>query len=179
MTASVALGCLLTPLWLLLLGHAHLSPGPLVSELVLSVALPLTLGVAARTRYPQLGSHPGRFLDLAGLSLLLVVFVGTGYAATLFESSQLGQALLFAVALVAGGAAVGLFACWRISRSRPSRLAIAYPIAMREFGIAIAVALIVAPHAGGFGGVCGVIMMLSAALTATIVRRRTSTVERE
>lgn len=86
MTASVAVGCVLTPLWLLFLDHAHLSPGLLVSELVLSVAVPLVLGVAARTRFPQLGRHPGRFLDLAGLSLLLVVFVGTGYARPLFES---------------------------------------------------------------------------------------------
>lgn len=178
MTASVTVGCLLTPLWLLPLGQAHLSPGLLVSELVLSVALPLTLGIAARTRYPQLGNHPRRFLDLAGLSLLLVVFVGTGYARPLFESSQLGEALLVAGALVGGGAAVGLLACRQISRSRTSRVGLAYPIAMREFGIATAVALIVAPRAGGFGGVYGVLMMLTAALTAPVVRRQTPAVQK-
>jgi bile acid:Na+ symporter, BASS family len=173
MSVSVAVGCVLTPLWLLLLGHAHLNPGLLVSELVVSVALPLIVGVALRTRYPQLGNHHRRFLDLAGLSLLLVVFVGTGYARPLFESSQLAEALLFAVVLVAGGAAVGLLACRLISQSRPARLALAYPIAMREFGIATAVA----PRAGGFGGVYGVIMMLTAALTAMVVRRQASTVQ--
>jgi hypothetical protein len=43
---------------------------------------------------------------------------------------------------------------------------------MREFGIATAVALAVAPQAGGFGGVYGVVMMLSAAVAASIIRRR-------
>jgi len=173
MTASVAAGCVLTPLWLLLLGHAHLSPGGLVSELVLSVGLPLIVGVGARSRYPRLGNHPKRFLDLAGLSLLLVVFVGTGYARPLFESSQLGEALLFAAALVAGGAVIGLLASRLITPPRAIRLGLAYPIAMREFGIATAVALSIAPRAGGFGGIYGVVMMLTAALTAAIIRRRT------
>jgi predicted Na+-dependent transporter len=146
-----------------------------VSELVVSVALPLTVGMAARTRYPQLTHHPRRCLDLAGLSLLLVVFVGTGYARPLLGSSQLWEAVLFGFALVAGGAAVGMLAGWLISPSPPVRWGLAYPIAMREFGIATAVALVVAPRAGGFGGVYGVIMMLIATVTATLLRRRSPT----
>jgi predicted Na+-dependent transporter len=172
MTASVALGCVLTPLWLLALGHAGVSPGELVPELVLSVALPLAAGVTVRSRYAGVGAYPSRFLDLSGISLLLVVFVGAGYARPLFTSARIGQAIAFAAVLVVSGAAVGTATGVRAARSTPIRLAVAYPIAMREFGIATAVALLVAPRAAGFGGLYGLMMMFIAAGTASVIRRR-------
>lgn len=176
MTLSVALGCVLTPLWLLLLHHGHVGPATLVPELVLSVALPLAAGVALRSRLPALGAHPRRCLDLAGVSLLLVLFVGAGYARRLVETVQLGQAVLLALVIVAGGAA----AAWAFASAvphpasgpAPGRVGLAFPIGMREFGIATAVALIVAPPAAGFGGLYGVIMMTLAAATASVLRRR-------
>lgn len=175
MTISVALGCVLTPLWLLLLHHAHVDPATLVPELVLSVTLPLAGGVVLRSRFGRLARHPRRFLDLAGLSLLLVVFVGAGYARPLFESAQLGGAVLFAAALVFAGALTAVTFSRLVPGARSRRIGLAYPIGMREFGIATAVAVTVAPRAGGFGGVYGVMMMIAAAVSAAALRRRSRT----
>lgn len=171
MTASVAIGCLLTPLWLLF-AHDHVDPGTLVPELLLSVALPLTGGIALRSRYPQLVAHPRRFLDLAGISLLLVVFVGAGYARPIFGSARLADAALFAALLVAGGTVVAVAFGRFVPGSGSHRLGLAFPIGMREFGIATAVAVTIAPRAAGFAGVYGVVMMVVAATTASISRRR-------
>lgn len=175
MTTSVALGCVLTPLWLLLLHHARVDPATLVPELVLSVALPLAGGVIVRSHFARLADHPRRFLDLAGLSVLLVVFVGAGYARPLFESAQLGGAVLFAAALVVAGALIAAAFGRLLPGARSRRVGLAYPIGMREFGIATAVAVAVAPRAGGFGGVYGVMMMLAAAATAAAMRRKSRT----
>ncbi len=73
-------GCILTPLWLALLGrHAgNVDRWSIVFELVVSVALPLVAGVMIRTSSAVVARHPRRCLDLAGVSLLLVVFVGVG-----------------------------------------------------------------------------------------------------
>lgn len=60
MTASVALGCVLTPLWLLLLHGGHVDPATLIPELVLSVALPMAAGVALRSRSTRLAEHHRR-----------------------------------------------------------------------------------------------------------------------
>ena len=62
MSTSVALGCVLTPLWLVLIGEqtAHVDRWSLVSELLLSVALPLVVGVTSRTRLPTIAKHPRR-----------------------------------------------------------------------------------------------------------------------
>lgn len=175
MTTSVAFGCVLTPLWLLLLHQAHVDPATLVSELVLSVALPLAGGVALRSHLGRLADHPRRSLDVAGVSLLLVVFVGAGYARPLFESAQLGRAVLFAAALVVAGAVIAVTFSRLVPGAWSRRVGLAYPIWMREFGIATAVAITVAPRAGGFGGVYGVMMMLAAAATAVAIRRKSRT----
>lgn len=178
MTMSVALGCVLTPLWLILLQHGHVDPAVLVPELALSVTLPLVVGVTLRNRVPILSSHPGRCLDLAGLSLLLVLFVGAGYARPLLETAQLGEAVLLALVLGAGGASVAWAFTARALGSVPWRVSLAFPIGMREFGIATAVALTVAPQSAGFSGLYGVIMMTLAAATATALRRRARRDER-
>ncbi len=172
MTASVAAGCVLTPAWLLLLAHGHVDPGGLVPELVLSVAVPLAAGVAVRSRTPRLAAHPRPLLDLSGAGLLLVVFVGAGGARSLLLSAGIGKALLFAALLVLAGSIVaGTFAALA-GGAAERRIALGCPIAMREFGIATAVALAIAPGSAGFGGVYGVVMMLGAAAAATVMRRR-------
>jgi len=170
MTASVGLGCVLTPLWLLLLHGPGVGPGGLVTELLLSVALPLGVSVVLRTRLPALAAHPRRCLDLAGCGLLLVVFVGAGEARGIFLSGRLGLAVACAGVLTLAGAAAGLLA-GSIARTTAERLALAYPVGMREFGIATAVAIAVVPRAAGFGGLYGVVMMLAATASAGLLRR--------
>ncbi len=171
MTASVAMGCVLTPMWLLL-AHGHVDPGTLAPELLLSVALPLAGGVTIRSRYPELAAHRRRFLDLAGISLLLVVFVGAGYARPVLGSARLVDTALFAALLVAGGAVVAVAFGRFVPGSGSQRLGLAFPIGMREFGISTALAVTIAPRAAGFAGVYGVIMMVVAATIASISRRR-------
>jgi BASS family bile acid:Na+ symporter len=176
MTASVATGCVLTPLWLTLLGRhsGSFNHWSIVFELVVSVALPLIVGVAIRTRSAAVARHPRRCLDAAGISLLLVVFVGAGAARPLLLSSQIAQALLLAVALVVFGGVLGTVVAWAMGRTRSIGLALAFPIGMREFGIATAVALSIAPGAAGFGGLYGIIMMISAAGVAFLAGPRKS-----
>lgn len=174
MTLSVAASCLLSPLWLGLLGpHSNgVGRGSLVVELVLSIGLPMLLGVLARERFARIAAHPRRCLDLAGVALLLVVFVGAGGARPLLFSARIGEATLLAVVLVLAGLGLGLLAirCWH--RQPAAGLAVAFPIGMREFGVATALALAVAPRAAGFGGLYGVLLMLAATLVAGVGKRR-------
>ena len=174
MTASVGVGCILTPLWLVLLGrHAGtVDRWSIVFELVVSVALPLVAGVMIRTRSAVVARHPRRCLDLAGFSLLLVVFVGAGAARPLLLSSRLAEAALLALALVVWGGLLGAAVGAAMGRTRPISLALGFPVGMREFGIATAVALSIAPGAAGFGGLYGIIMMLSAAGIAHVLSRK-------
>lgn len=171
MTASVGTACILTPVWLALLGrHAgSVDRQSIIVELVASVALPLVLGVVIRTHSAAVARHPRRCLDLAGVSLLLVVFVGAGAARPLLLSSRLGEALLFAVALVVWGGLLGGAVGAAAGRRRPVGLALAFPVGMREFGIATAVALSVAPRSAGFGGLYGIVMMLGATAVAHLL----------
>jgi len=180
MSTSVALGCILTPLWLTLLGdQSHrVDRGSLIAELVFSVALPLVAGVALRTRFTTLARHPRRWLDLAGISLLLVVFVGAGAARPVLLSARLGEAVALATALIVWGAALGAGVAISTRHARKIQLALAFPVGMREFGIATAVALSIAPRAAGFGGLYGVLMMLAAAGAAAGLRRGRETERR-
>lgn len=173
MTLSVALSCVVSPLWLILLeGRTGNASGlSLVAELVLSVGLPLGAGVAIRERWPRMATHPRRWLDLAGVSLLGVVFVGGGSARPLLLSGRITEALLFVAVLIVAGMALGSIA-FALGRRSPSvALGAAFPVGMREFGIATALALAVAPNAAGFGGLYGILMMLSATLLASAIRR--------
>ena len=103
------------------------------------------------------------------MSLLLVVFVGAGAARPLLVSARVGEALALASGLVVWGALLGtgVFAPHR--RDRSAGLALAFPLGMREFGIATAVALSVAPLAAGFGGLYGILMMFVAASSAALL----------
>lgn len=174
MTASVGLGCILTPIWLLALPSTggHVDRWSLVSELVLSVAVPLLLGVALRSRSRAVARRPRRCLDLAGISLVLVVFVGAGAARPLLLSADIGEAAALALALIAWGISLGAAVGVLTPAVRSIKLAVAFPVGMREFGIATAVALAVAPGAAGFGGLYGVLLMIASATLATITRRR-------
>jgi BASS family bile acid:Na+ symporter len=176
MTASVALGCVLTPLWLTVTWPrtTGFDLTSLVFELVLSVAVPLLVGVTLRSRVALVAAHPRRCLDLAGLSLILVVFVGAGQARPLLLSGQIGEAAGLAAALVAAGAILAAVVAVASKRPKPAALAIAFPLGMREFGIATAVALAVAPRAAGFGGLYGVLLMLASTTAAASLRPRSN-----
>jgi BASS family bile acid:Na+ symporter len=173
MAASVASSAVLTPLWVAALlgsGH-HVDRGGLVVELALSVALPLVAGTTVRTRWPAVARLDARWLDLAGLSLVLVVFVGAGSARPMLSGHMVGPAVAAAAALVVVGALVGGAVGMVVPGGRRARVAVAFPVAMREFGIATAVLLVVAPASAGFAGVYGIVLMLGATAAAGALRR--------
>lgn len=174
MATSLALGTILTPLWLSpALGHAAtVDRLALVTELAFSVTLPLLIGIALRSRFPALQAQRARSLDLSAFGVLLVVFVGAGQAHHLIFSGAILPAILLCIALQAVGYTVGSLFGLVVRAPLQIRQALLFPIGMREFGIAIAVALSVAPASAGLAGLYGVILMIGAPLVARVWRRQ-------
>lgn len=174
MVGSLALGCVLTPFWVrtALGGGVPVDEGGLIAELALSVALPLVVGVGARAAVPSVGRLRARSLDLSAVSVVAVVFVAAGSARSLLGSlglpATIGLCLLLQAIGYAGGAAVG----GALRLPRPERRALLFPLGMREFGIATAVALAVSPDAAAVGGVYGILVMLTGPGLAGWLRRR-------
>ncbi len=173
MAGSLALSTVLTPLWI----GAALGPTTaidersLMAELVFSVALPLLLGVALRTRFPLLARRRQVFLDVAAVSVILVVFVGAGSARGLPVSGVLLAVVLACVTLAVIGYAAGCGAGAVLRLSRAERRAILFPIGMREFGVATAVAVAIDPPAAAIAGLYGIIIMAASTAVASALAR--------
>ena len=174
MASSLALGTVLTPelVTLGLQGEARVDTPALLLELTLCVALPLVAGVALRTNVSALAGQAARCLDLAAISVVLVVFVAGGAARGIVGTLSLPAAVGACLGLQALSYAVGFVAGWVMRFPRAVRRAIIFPIGMREFGIATAVALTVTPEAAGVAGVYGVLVMITGPALAMNLRRR-------
>lgn len=174
MVASIASATLLTPAWVQIgLGSAaNVGPGPLVGELALCVALPLAASLAARHRLPALAGQAGRCLDIAAVSVVLVVGIAAAQARDLVTTPQIGMAVVLCLALLVTGylAGAGIGRLLRVERR--IRRAVLFPVGMREFGIAATVALAVRPEAAAIAGVYGILVMLTGPALAGRLRRR-------
>jgi BASS family bile acid:Na+ symporter len=172
--ASLAVGTVLTPLWLALsLGPGvHVDQVALITELAVSVSLPLVVAVVLRTRFDALARYGAAALDLAAISVVLVVFVAAGYARELSGWRAAAGAAVLALALQTGGYVLGWGASRALRFPRAVTRAVVFPIGMREFGIATAVALETAPSAAGVAGLYGVILMVSAPVLAGVMKPR-------
>lgn len=174
MSGSLALAIVLTPFWLLVgLGPAaRIRPTALILELTLSVLLPLAVGLIVRARFPRIACWRHRFLDLSAICLVLVVLAGTTNARGVLTSLAILTMLPPIIALLLAGGLVG----WGFGRVRrlPRRQAVAvgFPIGIREFGVAIAVAVVVAPRSAAVGGVYGILMVAAAGSLAAWMGRR-------
>jgi BASS family bile acid:Na+ symporter len=177
MAGSLASGTVLTPLWLSAVGGAglHVDSAPLIGELALSVVLPLVVGVALRTSIPAIAHHGARALDLSGLCVVLVVFVSVGAARTVVFSASLLVCVGLCLALLVACLAAGLALSRVVGGEQAAARALVFPIGMREFGIAAAVALVVSPPAVAVAGVYGALMMVAAPLLARVLRARAAT----
>jgi predicted Na+-dependent transporter len=174
MFGSVALSTILTPMWLVLaLGTgARIDETTLITELLLSIAVPLFAGITTRTIYPALGRHTPWFLDLSALSVLLVVFIGAGSARQHLHPNQITGALAVCLILLLAGLILGTL-LGVILRFPPSdRLALIFPIGMREFGVATAIALAVVPASVGIAGLYGILLMAGSTALASYFKRR-------
>ena len=173
---SLALGTVLTPLWAsaLLGGTVHVDRGALLVELALAVALPLAAGSALRTTVPRLAGLRHRALDLSALGVILVVFVSVGSARALVLSPSFLPGVLLCAALLAAAYGLGLGVAWPWRRRPQLWRALVFPVAMREFGIAAAVALVVSPSAVGLTGIYGAMLMITGPALARRLRARPS-----
>jgi len=174
MSGSLALSIVLTPFWLTVgLGSAvHVRPTSLALELALSVLLPLVVGITLRWRFPGIARWRHLLLDLSAACLVLVVLAGTTSARGVLTSPTILIMLPLVAALLAGGGLAG----WGLGRilqlRRRQALAVGFPIGIREFGVAIAVAVAVAPRSAAVGGVYGILMVAAAGTLASRMGRR-------
>jgi BASS family bile acid:Na+ symporter len=173
MAGSLALSTLVTPLWLAfaLGGATHVDESGLVVELLLSVLLPLCLGVAIRTAWPVIDRYHSWWLDLAAVSVVLVVFVGAGSARSSLNESLLVEAVSVCLILLLTGLGLGTVTGFLLRLQPTERRAVLFPIGMREFGVATAVALVVDPAAAGICGLYGIALMAGSAALATRLRQ--------
>ena len=169
MSSSLALSIVLTPFWLAVgLGSAvHIRPTSLALELALSVLLPLVAGITLRSRFPGIARWHHIFLDLSASCLVLVVLAGTTNTRGVLTSPAILTMLPFVAVLLAGGGLAG----WGFGRvlrlRRRQSIAVGFPIGIREFGVAIAVAVAVAPRSSAVGGVYGIVMVAAAGTLAS------------
>jgi BASS family bile acid:Na+ symporter len=169
---SLALGTVLTPLWVgAVLGPgAHIDRPALIAELTLSVAVPLFVGVSLRTWCPGLPRLRSRALDLSAVCVVLIVFVSVGSARAFVLSASLLPCIGLCAVLLLIGFGVGLALAWPWRHEAHLGRALLFPVGMREFGIAAAVALAVSPGAVGVAGVYGAMLMTTAPALARRLR---------
>jgi len=174
MAGSLALSVVLTPLWLGVgLGpSAHFDAVSIALELALSVLLPLLVGVSLRAILPGLARWRHHFLDLSAFCLVLVVLAGTASARPVLLSSSILVALGLVIGLLLWGGAVGIGLGRLLRLPHRQAAAVGFPVGIREFGVAIAVAVAVRPGASAVGGVYGIVMVAAAGTLASHIGQR-------
>jgi BASS family bile acid:Na+ symporter len=172
MAGSLALGIVLTPLWVsAVLGpSSHVDRLALIAELTLSVAVPMVVGVGVRTWWPGLHRLRSRALDLSAACVVLVVFVSVGSARAFVLSASLLPCIGLCAVLLVTGYGLGMALAWPWRHHAHLWRALLFPVGMREFGIAAAVALAVSPGAVGVAGVYGAMLMITAPALARRLR---------
>lgn len=172
MAGSLTLGTILTPLWLsaVMGSAAHVDRLALIAELTLSIAVPLLVGVGLRTSLPALSRLRSRALDLSAICVVLVVFVSVGSARAFVLSASLLPCLAICGGLIVVGYTLGLVVASPWRHQAHIWRALVFPVGMREFGIAAAVALAVSPGSVGVTGVYGAMLMITAPALARRMR---------
>jgi len=174
LSAGVLIGSTLTtvilagPVLTLEAGHAGVSPGTIMANLALVVALPLTAGIAVRWRVPAVA----RFEKPAGLTALVTVALLVALiAAEVHLSARYLTVASALLAFLAGSAVLG----WLLGlRSRrPARAALLLTTSMRDFAIAAGLA------AAAFGaaaaaplGLYGILVLVWGTAAAGFLRGR-------
>lgn len=172
MAGSLALGTLLTPLWVsaVLGAAAHVDRLALIAELALFVVVPLLVGVGLRTSVAAVDRLRARALDLSAVCVVLVVFVSVGSARSLVLSASLLPCLGLCAMLLIVSYSLGFAVAWPWRRDGQVWRALVFPVAMREFGVAAAVALAVNRDAVGVAGIYGALLMVTAPAVARRLR---------
>jgi predicted Na+-dependent transporter len=163
--AAATLGPLL--IGLLAANAASIDTGALLGRFALVVLIPLAVGVAARAAAPRLAR--GEPWYAAGSTLAVTALI---YAA--LSGTSAGDHL--APALAAGAAFLALSAIPAIAAARvvspAQQSAVGLAVGLRDFAVAATLATqAFGTSAGIVGGVYGVLMLITGALTTTALRR--------
>src|SRR5207245_2921064 len=107
---------------------------------------------------------------LAAVSVVVVVFISAGRIRPLLGSAAFGVAVGLCALLLAAQFAAGWLCGALLRMSAPERRAVLFPVGMREFGVAAAVAFAVAPSSAAVAGVYGVLLMVAGPVLARLLR---------
>ncbi len=154
----------------LFLGDVAVSVRPIVEGLLLAVVGPMTVAVALRNQVPAVGRYDEYYGAISALMVVLIIGGVAGANADLVRSRAdlLAGVGLAVLGLNLAGYAVGWAGSW--FAARPTRIAVALSVGMRDF--AVAAALVVAagfPTAAAMPAVVfGVVEMATSAAIARV-----------
>ena len=172
MSLSVLAAPLAMPALLGALGgqSVHLNVGSIFLNLAVVVAVPVIFGATLRTRFSRLGAYAGECSAIASAMVLLLVMVAAANARSQLAAGVLAvAALLLLFNLVGYG--VGWLAGRFITRGGDVRPYV-FVIGMKEFGVAMAVALTFFPAKTVLPATLyGVIMLVTAPWLVHRLRR--------
>lgn len=174
LSAGVLIGSTVTtvllagPILTLEAGHADVSPGSIIANLALVVALPLVAGIAVRAKAP-LAAQAGK---AAGLTAMIAVAVLVALVAAEVQLSA--RYLTVALALVVFLAASALLGrLLGIGARRPARAALLLTTSMRDFAIAAGLAATAfGPAAAAPLGLYGILVLVWGTAAAGVLRQR-------
>ena len=175
LTAAMLIGSTLVtvvaagPILAALGASATISPTALLTQLVLVVALPLAAGITTRATLRPTRSLLSIFAVLGTLALLVLLWEVASQITLRGTYLSVTAALL---AFLAGSAGLGWLLTFGLPP--PRRLALALPVAMRDFAVAAGTATAAfGPAAAAPLGIYGVLVLLAGALAAQRPRART------
>jgi len=179
--STVAAVALAGPILTLEAGHAGVSPGAIIVNLALVVALPLAAGIALRAWVPP----AARVLETerseraaAAVALFSVAALVALIAAEVHLSARYAAVAGALVVFLAGSAAVGRLLGLR-SRP-PAATALLLTTSMRDFAIAAGLATSAfGPAAAAPLGLYGILVLVWGTAVAGILRQRTAAASRE
>jgi BASS family bile acid:Na+ symporter len=178
--STIAVVALAGPILTLEAGHAGVSPGSIIANLALVVALPLALGLAARARIRALASP--RAETAASITALasvaaLVALIAAEIRLSAAYLAVAAALLLFLLGSALAGRALGT------RTARPTATALLLTTSMRDFAIAAGLAAAAfGPAAAAPLGLYGVAVLVWGTAVAGVLRQRAarqSAVEQE
>jgi len=172
--STVAAVALAGPILALEAGHAGFSPGGIIVDLALVVALPLTVGIVLRSWVPLTAgvlstARAGR--AASAVALIAVAALVALIAAEVQLSSRYAAVAAALVAFLAGSAATGRLLG---ARTRPAAAAaLLLTTSMRDFAIAAGLAAAAfGPAAAAPLGLYGILVLVWGTAVAGVLRQR-------
>jgi BASS family bile acid:Na+ symporter len=149
----------------------HLDVGSMFLNLAVVVAVPVVAGAALRTRFAGLRAYADECSTIAAVMVLALVFVAAANARAQLSVAVLGVAALLLVFNVVGYGAG--WATGRVVTHGGDVRPYVFTIGMKEFGVAMAVALSFFPAKAALpAALYGVIMLVTAPFLVKRLRAR-------